>query len=194
VQIISIVQAPCRVPTQPRLLLAKASAVWLWPGIPLTERRGTTVQPIPPEAMRFWLSKFLGPEVTGRPVPMHVARAAEHLMAGDEAAAQRCLDRAAAATLSPEGALLAVAVAARLGIDVPDLPIAKRMPLWDRRFASDLAPSFDRFAETADWLGKTWDPDKHPRWSPGSTEGKFDAAKSSVNTIGSTARARGPYA
>lgn len=103
-QIISIVQTPCRVSTRPRLLLAKTSAVWLWPGIPLSERRGRTIQPISPDAMRYWLSKFLGPEIVGRPVPMHVAQAAEHLTEGDEAAAQRCLGRADAATLSPEGA------------------------------------------------------------------------------------------
>ncbi|HTH98143.1 MAG TPA: hypothetical protein VL574_12065, partial [Stellaceae bacterium] len=60
-QIITIVQAPYRVPARPRLLIAKASTVWLWPGIPLTELRGGTVRPIPSEAMRFWLSKFMGP-------------------------------------------------------------------------------------------------------------------------------------
>jgi hypothetical protein len=173
-QIISIVQAPYRVPTRPRLLLAKASTVWLWPGIPLTGRYYGTVRPTSPDAMRFWLSKFLGPEIVGRPVPMHVAQAAEHLTSGDETAAQRCLDRADAATMSPEGALLAVAVATRLGVDIPDMPIAKRMPLWDRRFVADLASSFDRFAETADWLDKAgdWDPDKHPRWPQGSNEGR----------------------
>ena len=173
-QIISIVQAPYRVPTRPRLLLAKASTVWLWPGIPLTGRYYGTVRPMSPDVMRFWLSKFLGPEIVGRPVPMHVAQAAEHLTSGDETAAQRCLDRADAATMSPEGALLAVAVATRLGVDIPDMPIAKRMPLWDRRFVADLASSFDRFAKAADWLDKAgdWDPDKHPRWPQGSNEGR----------------------
>jgi len=172
-QIISIVQTPCRVSTRPRLLLAKASAVWLWPGIPLTERRGVTVQAISADDTRFWLSKFLGPEIVGRPVPMHIAQAAEYLTKGDEAAAQRCLDRAGAATLSPEGALLARAVATRLGISVPDTPIAKRMSLWDRRFVSDLAPIFDRFAEAANWFDKAgdWDPEKHPRWPKGTSEG-----------------------
>jgi hypothetical protein len=164
-QIISIVQAPCRVPARPRLLLAKTSTVWLWPGIPLTERCYGTVRPTSPDAMRFWLSKFLGPEIVGRPVPMHVTRAAEHLTEGDEAAAQRSLDQAAVTTWSPEGAMLAAAVATRLGIPIPSMPIAKRMPLWDGRFVLDLASSFDRFAETADWLDKAgdWDPDKHPR-------------------------------
>lgn len=118
-QIISIVQAPCRVSTRPRLLLAKASVVWLWPGVPLTERRGVIIQAISPDATRFWLSKFLGPEIVSQPVPTHVTRAAEHLTEGDEAAAQRCLDRAGAATLSPEGAMLAGAVAARLGTPSP---------------------------------------------------------------------------
>jgi len=172
-QIISIVQTPCRASTQPRLLLAKASTVWLWPGIPLTERRGATVLSISPDAMRFWLSKFIGPEIVGRPVPVHVAKAAEHLTKDDVAAAQRCLDLAGAATLSPEGPMLAAAVATRLGIDILDMPIAKRMPLWDQLFASDLASSFDRFAEAADWLDKAkdWDPEKHPRWPKGTSEG-----------------------
>jgi len=173
-QIISIVQTPCRVSARPRLLLAKASAVWLWPGIPLTERRDATVLPISPDAMRYWLSKFLGPEIVGRPMPMHVAQAAAHLTSGDEAAAQRCLDRATTVTLSPEGTMLAAAIATRLGIGIPDMPMAKRMPLWDRCFISDLAPSFDRFAEAADWLDKAgnWNPDDHPRWFPGSAQGK----------------------
>jgi len=148
-QIISIVQPPCRVSTRPRPLLAKASAVWLWPGIPLTERRGVTVQTISPDAIRFWLSKFLGPETVSQPMPMHIAQAAGQLTLDDERAAQHCLDRAGAATLSPEGAMLAGAVAARLGISVPDTPIIKRMALWDRRFVLDLASSFDHFAEAA---------------------------------------------
>jgi len=69
--------------------------------------------------------------------------------------------------------MLAAAVAARFGIDIPDMPIAKRMPLRDRHFASDLAPGFDRFAEAADWLDKAgnWNPDDHPRWPKGTTEG-----------------------
>ena len=173
-QIVSIAQSPCLASTRARLLLAKASAVWLWPGIPLTERRGATVQPISPDAMRFWLSKFLGPEIVSQPVPAHVTRAAEHLANGDEAAAQRCLDRESAAPLSPEGDLLTKAIAARLGIEVPDMPVAKRMPLWSRQFASDLAPTFDRFGATADWLDKAgpWDPEDHPRWPKGSTEDK----------------------
>jgi hypothetical protein len=173
-QIISIVQTPGRVPTRPGLLLAKASAVWLWPGIPLTERRGATVLPISPDAMRFWLSKFLGPEIVGRPVPTHVAQAAEHLTKGNEAAAQRSLDQAGLAILSPEGAMLAAAVATRLGIEVPDMPIAKRMTLWDQGFILEMASSFDRFAETANWFDKAgdWDPEKHPRWPKGSPEGR----------------------
>ena len=101
-------------------------------------------------------------------------RRPNNLTEGDEAAAQGCLDRADAATLSPEGAMLAAAVASRLGIDVPDVPMAKRRPLWDRRFVADLASSFDCFAEAADWLDKAgdWDPDDHPRWPRGSNEGR----------------------
>ena len=66
-------------------------------------------------------------------MPMHVAQAAAHLTSGDEAAAQRCLDRATTVTLSPEGTMLAAAIATRLGIGIPDMPMAKRMPLWDHR-------------------------------------------------------------
>src|ERR1700742_2870237 len=91
-QIITIAQAPHNALPRPRLLIAKASTVWLWPGIPLTELRGGTVRPIPSEAMRFWLSKFMGPEIVGQPVPTHVASAAYHLSLGDETSAQRALD------------------------------------------------------------------------------------------------------
>ena len=116
----------------------------------------------------------MGPEIVGQPVPTHLAQASEYLTKGDEASAQRCLDRAGAATLSPEGAMLAEAVAARLGIDMPVIPIAKRMPLWDRRFVSDLASSFDRFAEAADWFDKAkdWDPQKASSLAVGFERGR----------------------
>jgi hypothetical protein len=149
-QIITIAQAPNHALPRPRLLVAKASTVWLWPGIPLTELRGSTVCPIAPDAMRFWLSKFMGPEIIGQPVPAHVTSAAEYLSRGEDAAAQSCLDRAPAGTYSPEGAMLARTVAARLGIVVPDMAIAKRMARWDQHFISSLAPTFDRFAEASD--------------------------------------------
>jgi hypothetical protein len=193
-QIITIKQAPYCVPPRPRLLIAKASTVWLWPGIPLTELRGSTVRPISPDAMRFWLSKFMGPEIVGQPVPSHVGSAAEHLSQGDEAEAQRCLDRAAGESFSAEGAMLAQVVAARLGIHVPDMPIAKRMPRWDRNFISSQAPSFDRFAAAADWLDKagTFNPDEHDRWDAGSKEGKPGAFKPMNKPQPAVSRARRP--
>jgi hypothetical protein len=83
-QIITIVQAPYRVPSRPRLLIAKASTIWLWPGIPLTDKQGGAVCSIPPDAIRFWISKFMGPEIVSQPIPAYIASAAEYLAHGDD--------------------------------------------------------------------------------------------------------------
>jgi len=45
-----------------RTLLARADHVWMWPGIPLTEKRGAACVPIPADAARFWISQLQGPE------------------------------------------------------------------------------------------------------------------------------------
>lgn len=172
-QIASIAQPPFRAPAHPRLLVVKASTIWLWPGVALTEQYGSTIRAIEPDALRFWLGMLLGPEIIGMPVPNAIARAAEYLTAGDTESAQHCLDRATTRTLSPEGAMLAAAVAARIGLIVPEMAVNPRMPLWDRDFVAHLAPLYDRFAEVAEWLDKAsgWDPNLHPRWPKGSTDG-----------------------
>lgn len=173
-QINAIVQTPPHALNSPRLLLLKAATVWFWPGIPLTERHGNAVRAIAPDAIRFWLGTLMGPEVIGQPVPNAITRAAHYVSAGNVVAAQNCLDRAMPPTLSPEGAMLAKAVAARLGLMVPSIATYERMPLWDRGFVARLAPLFDRFVEAATWLEKAggWDPDRHPRWPPGSADGR----------------------
>jgi hypothetical protein len=45
-----------------RMLLARADHVWMWPGIPLTERRGTARIPVAADVARFWITRLHGPE------------------------------------------------------------------------------------------------------------------------------------
>ena len=40
-------RAIARGPSQPRTLVCTADGVWVWPGTPLTERRGAVLVPIP---------------------------------------------------------------------------------------------------------------------------------------------------
>jgi hypothetical protein len=45
-----------------RTLVARADHVWMWPGIPLTEKRGAACVPIAADAARFWITRLHGPE------------------------------------------------------------------------------------------------------------------------------------
>jgi hypothetical protein len=42
--------------TAARTLLARADHVWMWPGIPLTEKRGAARVPIAADAARNWIT------------------------------------------------------------------------------------------------------------------------------------------
>ncbi len=47
---------------QPRTLVASGEAVWIWPGIALTTRRGVEIVPVTDATIRFWVSRPHGPE------------------------------------------------------------------------------------------------------------------------------------
>lgn len=97
----AVVAAKARVGAPAPMLLARAGAVWLWPGVPLTERRGGSVAPIAPELARFWISRLHGPEANDVAALRRLAVAAQKLNAGDEASAQRALDACGLSRLSP---------------------------------------------------------------------------------------------
>ncbi|MGH6799947.1 MAG: hypothetical protein ACRECZ_00790, partial [Methylocella sp.] len=45
-----------------RTLLARVGGLWMWPGIPLTEKRGAACVPIAADVARFWITRLHGPE------------------------------------------------------------------------------------------------------------------------------------
>ena len=77
-----------------RSLLARAGGVWMWPGIPLTEKHGSAHVPVAAEVVRFWISRLHGPEANDSAVLKCVEAAAQKLNEGDKAGAQRALDAA----------------------------------------------------------------------------------------------------
>jgi hypothetical protein len=75
-----------------RTLLARAGGVWMWPGIPLTERRGAACVPIAADVARFWITRLHGPGANDSDVLRCLGAAAKKLNEGDEAGAQQALD------------------------------------------------------------------------------------------------------
>ncbi len=156
-----------------RSLLARAGGVWMWPGIALTEKRGSAHVPVAAEVVRFWISRLHGPEANDSAVLKCVEAAAQKLNEGDEAGAQRALNFSGLTKLSPDGVALARAVAGSLGIAPLDMPWADGPRLW---CADDIAahvPLFKDFAPAAGLLAKAgaWDESKHLRVPAGSHEG-----------------------
>jgi len=161
---------------RPRTLAAYAHTVWLWPGVPLTEKRGRTVRPLPSGCVRFWIGRLHGFEAQHAPIESALAQAADHLSAGRQAEAQAALDAAKLDRLSPEGEVLMRALAARLGVAASDMSVGTRSLPWGvGNLAADLR-LFDAFAGCAAALEKIWDDSKHPRWprnAPNSQGGRF---------------------
>jgi hypothetical protein len=151
--------------------VACAGAVWLWPGVPLTGEFDGAIRPLPRNWTDFWVSKLHGFEPQHKPLQVALDRAAERLSADDEAGAQHELDAIGAKYLSPEGAVLMRAVAKRLGISFPDIPVGTRSLPWGLGNLGAQLSLFDTFSKAAFELEKEWDEGKHPRWPSGSTEG-----------------------
>ena len=188
--IIVMGQLSTRLPVHPGTLVARQGAVWLWPGIPLTVRRGDRVVPVAPDTIRSWISKLHGPEAVHTRAVMMIDRAADSLSRGDEAAAQRALDVGGLDRLSPEGSAVMSAVARSLGIDALELPVMTRNALWRPTDIAMIAEDFGRIAGEAPWLEKAYDPDQ-PRWPVGAPDGQ--SGRFSPGKEGSPA-ANGPAA
>ncbi len=156
-----------------RSLLARTGAVWIWPGVPLTEKRGASSVPVAPDLARFWISRLHGPVADEGRALRCLAAAADKLNAGDEAGAQRALDASGLSRLSPDGAALGRALAGSLNIAPLDLPQTDGPRLWR---ADDIAAHvalFKDYAPAAGLLAKAggWDESKHPRVPAGSPGG-----------------------
>ena len=174
--------ATMRLPDRPRTLLARGGAVWMWPGIPLTLRKGAAIEPIDIAILRFWVTRLHGPEGLDIPLAAVIGRAAEHLVMGNEVAAQRALDTGGFDRLSVDGAALMRRVAMKLGIGVVDLPLRAGPMTWDGRVIESHLPLFELYGEAAVLLAKAWDESKHPRWQAGMRDGgQFRSADGSGN-------------
>jgi hypothetical protein len=156
-----------------RTLLARAGRVWMWPGIPLTERWGAWSVPIAADAARFWITRLHGPEAIDTYVLPCLNAAARKLSEGDEAGAQIALDASGLTRLSPDGLELMRAVAGSLGIAPLDLPWRDGPRLWRTEVIDAHVPLFKGYAPAVDLLAKAgvWDESKHPRVPAGSPEG-----------------------
>ena len=156
-----------------RSLLACAGAVWIWPGVLLTEKRGASSVPVAADVARFWISRLHGPAADEPHALRCLADAADKLNAGDEAGAQRALDANGLTRLSPDGAALARALAVSLNIAPLDLPLADGPRLWTADVVAAHAALFKDHARAAGLLAKAggWDESKHPRVPAGSPGG-----------------------
>jgi hypothetical protein len=162
-----------RVPA--RTLLAAAEGVFLWPGIPLTEKRHGFIVPLPQRWVRYWTGRLHGAQSQDAAILSALATASKHLSWGFHAAAQSALDAANLDKVSPDGAQLMRIVSARLGVVPPDMPVATHALSWGIGSPGDLA-LYDLFADQAFKLEKAWDESKHPRWpksAPNSQGGRF---------------------
>ncbi len=172
-----------------RTLVASHGAVWIWPGIPLTMRRGTEIVPAPEATIRFWISRLHGPEALGRNLSGAVAGAARHLWEENEIAAQFALDTLQLTELSQDGASLARAIANDFGVSALNFPSHAALQIWNGRDIALNLSIFKNYFEAARILAKgivPFDPEKHPRWeagAPDSQGGQFAPAGESDAAI-----------
>jgi hypothetical protein len=164
-----------------RTLVVSRGAVWLWPGIALTYRRGDQIITLSAETIKFWITRLHGPDALYKECAHFIARSADHLNAGNEGAAQRALDAIGLRYLSLDGAALMDSVAKRLGIDGLDLPVRPGPRCWTAQdidlHVSFVTRSFNRATPLAKF--GAFDSLKHPRWpagAPDSQGGRFAPA------------------
>lgn len=175
--------AHTRPPARTRTLVASNCAVWIWPGIPLTVRRGAEIIPVAAATIRFWIARLHGPDALHKELVWAVCEAISRLSAGDESAAQRTLDSLGLTALSVEGAAFAAAVVRHVAVHLPDVAAVAKYAhgngssetLRALLLAQPLA--FEQLVK-----GGPWDSSKHPRWpagAPDSQGGRFAPSDSS---------------
>jgi hypothetical protein len=176
-----------RAAARPRTLACTADDMWLWPAMPLTERRGGAIVPVPPPVLYRRIAALHGPSVHLPPLE----RAIEHAAALVNVGRWREADEAVAAlslSLPPvtfDGAALMKAVGRRLRIGVPQVTVAG----WPSTTPPDLferiAAAYDAERDAAQKLQGVFDPTlhraapatvpfdpmQHPRWPAGQTDG-----------------------
>ena len=94
--------APQRSADRPRTLVCNREGVWLWPGTPLTERRGGTISALPKSTIYDRITKLHGPAAIYSMVVPCVDHAAALLPDGQVERAQESLDRARLPLVTPD--------------------------------------------------------------------------------------------
>jgi hypothetical protein len=166
-----------------RTLLATAEAVFLWPGIPLTEKYEGFIVPMPQGWVRYWTARLHGAQTHDSAIGPALAQASKYLSWGFQAAAQSALDAARLDKVSPDGAQSMRVIAARLGITAPDMPVATQALSWGIGSPGDLA-LYDLFADEAVRLEKIWNPlqPRWPKYDPYSRGGRFSPINADSGT------------
>jgi len=166
-----------------RTLVAQDGAVWIWPGIHFTLRRGGEIVPVAGETIRFWVTRLHGPEALYKDLLSGVSRAAWCLTTDNEAKAQHALDGIGLVTLSHDGAALMKAVSRELGVAALNLPVRDGPRTWNAQDIAQHLPVFEDSVGASRILAKgvvpVFDEAKHPRWpsgAPDSQGGQFAPA------------------
>src|SRR5690348_976453 len=174
-------RAVARGPNQPRTLVCTADGIWLWPGTPLTERRGAALVPIPASQLYQQVATLHGPSVHPAMLARTIARAAACLNQGHLQDADDALAAFPLPPVSFDGAALMQAINKRLGVSIPDVAVAgwpsnSRTDLFeqmarvhDRKLAVALAlePVFNPDLQRLAPANVPFDPLRHPRWPKG---------------------------
>jgi len=170
---------------RPRTLACTADGVWLWPGIPLTERRGTALVSIPLPHLYQQVAALHGSSVHAPMLARTIARAAACLTRGSVHEADAVLAGAPLPPVSFDGAALMQATGKRLGVSVPDVAVAGWPSASPPELFEQLARVHDRKRPVALALEPVFNPDLcrvaptnapfdptlHPRWPAGQPEG-----------------------
>ncbi len=120
-------------------VVCAGDTIWLWPGIALTQTRGSRIVPLGPDILSSLLTRFHGPgPIQSGPLPAIYA-AARRLSEGDSIGADRLITRAAL-PLSPDGALLMRSVAAAMGVPALNIPTREAPRLWSAANIAVFAP------------------------------------------------------
>ncbi len=175
---------------RPCTLVVQRDAIWMWPGIPLTLRRGSEIVPIAGEVINFWITRLHGPDALYTDSLTAVSRTARVLTLGDAAGAQHILDALRLNAISADGAALMRVVANEIGIAAINLPVRDGPRTWNVRDIALHCLLFKEHVEAARLLAKggggPWDEAKHPRWPAGAPESQGGRFAPGIESGGSS--------
>ena len=178
-------RADARGATRLRTLACTADGIWLWPGTPLTERRGFVLVPLPMPHLYQHVAALHGPAVHAAGLARMIDRATACLNLGRLEEADRVLAAVPLPPVSFDGAALMQAIGRRLGVGVPDVEIAgwpstsppklfdQLARVHDRKLAVALTlePVFNPDLQRVAPANVAFDPLVHPRWPAGQPDG-----------------------